>query len=200
MNTNAWKAAFWLIAYILYDPSLKRSIENEVISLLEDTEPSPRELGSMLDASSSILAAYHETLRQTAASIAVRDVLEDCIVGGKRLQKGSRLIIPFGQLLQDENVFGPHPENFNIERFLRNPDLAKTPSFRPFGGGLTLCPGRFLAQKEILTITALLLGRFHVELKDEEQRLPDMDVNKPCLGIVPPRLGQDVLLRIQPRY
>jgi hypothetical protein len=46
--------------------------------------------------------------------------------------------------------------------------LKRGSSFRPFGGGATLCAGRFLAQKEVLRFIGTALWRYDVEvLRDE---------------------------------
>lgn len=184
---------------ILYDPKLRRRVEEEIAPHMSK-DLSPSGLQDQLDTLPLLNAIYYETLRTTASSISVRDVLEDCIIRNTKLQKGSRLVIPFRQMLLDENVFGPDAEAFNPDRFLHNPELAKDPSYRPFGGGVTFCPGRFVAQQETVTLVALLLSQFRIALSNSDQTLPVPDETKPCLGIMPLANGTDVLVTIRERF
>jgi cytochrome P450 len=147
-----------------------------------------------LSTSPILLASYNEALRFSTGSVTVRMVAEDCVINNVCLQKGSKLIIPYGQMAMDENVFGAHPEQFDHTRFLKNPGLAKDPSFRPFGGGITYCPGRFLAQKEALMVVAGLVGRFDVRLKEGEQRFPRVEMKKPCFGMMEAVKGDDFVV------
>jgi cytochrome P450 len=195
-NTNAWKAAFWMIARILHDPNLKRRVEQELEPHISENL-SPTQLQSRLDTLPLLNAIYYETLRTTASSISVRDVLEDTTISNLKLSKGSRLIVPYRQMLLDEEVFGPDAESFKPDRFLHNPELAKHPSFRPFGGGTTFCPGRFLAQNEATTVVALALSRFEIELENPGESLPGMDERKPCLGIMGLKEGVDISVRMK---
>lgn len=197
-NTNAWKAAFWMLVRVLYDAKLKQRVEREIEPLF-DEELSPAEFQSQLDRLPLLNAVFHETLRTTASSISIRDVLEDCEISSLKLTKGARLIIPYRQMLLDEEVFGADADSFNPDRFLHNPDLVKHPSFRPFAGGTTFCPGRFVAQNEATTLVALIIGRFEVQLNDPRGTLPEMEERKPCLGIMEMKKGADVAVRIRER-
>jgi cytochrome P450 len=148
-----------------------------------------------LEDSPLLIAAYNEALRICTSSVTVRNVLEDCVIGNSCLQKGSRIIIPFRQMMTDENVW-ENPEEFRPQRFLDKPSLAKDPSFRPFGGGLTYCPGRVMAQKEVLMVVALLFGKFKATLPDTPQEFPGMETKKPCLGIMGPVIGRDLHITV----
>lgn len=112
--------------------------------------------------------------------------------------------MPFRQLHFDEGVFGANIESFNAERFL-NRDLVKSPSWRPFGGAATLCPGRFIARREIYLFVALVLQRFEIGLvgmeteKDNDggAAFPRLDEEKPTNGIMGPRKGHDIHVRLR---
>jgi cytochrome P450 len=65
--------------------------------------------------------------------------------------------------------FGQDTEKFDPERFLE-PILAKgkpadPKMVRAFGGGVSLCSGRFFASNEILSYAASVLWRFDVKFK-----------------------------------
>lgn len=77
------------------------------------------------------------------------------------------------------------------------PTRSATPArFRPFGGGATLCPGRFLAKREVLTCVALAVGRFDLALADPLAPFPRIEGRVPCLK---PIDGDDVTLLAVPR-
>ena len=69
-------------------------------------------------------------------------------------------------------------------------------SYRPFGGGSTLCPGRHFAMMEILSITALILWRFDVTPanksadKNGSWHIPVSKQDSVVEGVAPP--GKDV--------
>lgn len=142
------------------------------------------------------MATFHEVLRTTAGSKTARRIQDTCVIGNKQLEKRGQILIPHRQILLDKKIFGPDADDFNVDRFIQNSSLSKNQGFRPFGGGITYCPGRFLARKEILTIASLLLGKFQVEISDTTKRFPIMEQELPSLGIMGPKLGEDVNIMI----
>ena len=154
-------------------------------------------------------SVYNEVLRLTASSSSIRTVLSTTEIGGKQLRRGTKVLIPYRQLHFNEDVWGTDAKTFDPERFLKNKGLARDPSFRPFGGGTTYCPGRFLAKREVMTFIALLLHSFDIALaanpalpagKDETKKpaFPRLEEKKPCLGIMGPANGHDVYLKVRP--
>ena len=146
-----------------------------------------------------LAAMYDETLRMTSFAQSIRLVEEDVTIRGTLFRKGSRVIVPFRQLHIDEDVFGEDVQGFHPERLLKNPKLTRSPSWRPFGGGTSTCPGRFLAKRVVFTWIALLVHRFDVSVK-AGQKLPERDTLRYTLGIVPKKADcEDVLICLQPR-
>ena len=186
-----------MLVRIINNPGLRQDIMKEVTLILSANHPQPAvELSARLCECDSLVAVYNETLRLTASSVSVRTVVGPAILGNLILDKGSRLVIPYRQMLVDEQVFGADANIFNHQRFLDNPALAKSLSFKPFGGGTTLCPGRVLAQREVLSFVALALGKFQLELgegfDESHRKVPDLETKNPCIGIMGPVTGQDV--------
>lgn len=147
------------------------------------------------------MALYYEVLRLATSSVSVRDVKAQARIGGKLLRAGNRVLLPYRQMLFDGNVFGEDAETFNPDRFLSDRKLNNSLSFRPFGGGATYCPGRFLAKAEVLTFVALVICRFDLELADnggKEVNIPRMEIRRPCLGIMGPEKEGDVVLKVRP--
>lgn len=103
----------------------------------------------------------------------------------------------------DEEFFGSDAGEFDADRFLKNKGLAISKSYKPFGGGSTMCPGRFVARSEIYIFIALVLHRFDVRLAPAEgggeQAFPVLDRKKPSLGVMGPVKGHDVLVSVKLR-
>ena len=114
------------------------------------------------------------------------------------LPEGSRVIIPFRQLHIDEDAYGSDADNFNPERFVRSKTLVHSASYRPFGGGVSYCPGRFLAKQEVVLFIALVVARFDVKVAGNGH-FPQMNDMKPTTGLMSPRDGEDVLLELRPK-
>ncbi|PSN72882.1 cytochrome P450 [Corynespora cassiicola Philippines] len=198
INSNAWKAAFWQSSHILLDTKLQKAIEKQVKPLFTPTHLQiPNEIMDQLEASSLLVAAYNETLRVCTSSVGVRNVAGDCVIGNKILQKGSRLLMHYSQMLMDEKVFGRNPKKFDHHRFLDQPSLAKDPSFRPFSGDLKYCPGRFLAQKEVLFLVSLLFGTYGTKIQGTKQETPGMENKKPSLGMMGPKADGDLYVVVK---
>jgi cytochrome P450 len=141
-------------------------------------------------------ATFNETLRLVAASTSIRNVIAPTSIGSKVLLPGSRLLMPYRPMHFSSEIFDPN--QFDPGRFLRNPGLSKHPGFRPWGGGSTFCPGRFLARREICAFIVGFLQRFHVEVV-EGQAFPRRDEVTPNLGIMEPMKGHDLRVRLRVR-
>lgn len=199
INGNAYKLCFWILAYALHDPNLLNNLRKE-------TSPAIHEKGVhldyLLDNCPYLEAVYNEVLRLTASSSTVRSVTHATDLHDIILSPGNIVLIPSRQLHFDENAFGSDASQFRPERFLEDKYLSRNPSFRPFGGGTTYCPGRFLARREVITFIALFLHRFEVSLTkfDKTSKIgsaeripfPKIEEMKPCLGIMGPAEGEDI--------
>ncbi|KAF8855617.1 cytochrome P450 [Acephala macrosclerotiorum] len=62
---------------------------------------------------------------------------------------------------------------------------AMTGSFFPYGGGQTICPGRFYAKQEAIGALAMFLTMFDIELMDKE-KMPQPNLDYFPFGVVPP--------------
>ena len=127
-----------------------------------------------------------------------RKVLEPTVIGGKVLQPGNSVIIPSRQLHKNEDVWASNVNEFDAFRFAKNKSLARHSSYRPFGRGVTYCPGRVLAKEEVFGFIAILLHRFNIKLAQfcdgKKQVFPQLDDSTPTLGITGPAKSMDVIL------
>lgn len=190
-----------MLAYLLHDPILLQTMRDEVSHVVK-TSSDPVELARNLNSCSSFVAFYQEVLRLITSSISVRNVTTPTWIGGKLLKAGGRVIMPYRQLSFDPTVFGDHVYDFDPERFVKSKNLGNSPSFRPYGGGTTHCPGRFLAKAEILSCIALAISSYDLELDTNggsATHFPLLDIKKPHLGIFGPVPGDDVIAIMRAR-
>lgn len=184
------------MAYLLFNPSLHAEIQAEIRSAIGGGEPG---LESRLEQCPRLIALYNEVLRLTTASASIRTVESATPLGEFTLRAGGKVLLPFRQLHFNKEVFGDNADEFDPERFLKDGSLSRSPSFRPFGGGSTYCPGRYVAKREVLVFIALALCRFDsISLaSNEETEFPKLDTKKPSLGIMMPIAGDDVQVLVR---
>jgi len=96
----------------------------------------------------------------------------------------------------------PGPEAFKFDRFLGESGAALAKAHvMPFGGGVSRCPGRAFATREVKAFVALCLQRYDWLLPDElmasalARKIPAFDASRSGLGIYPPAVDFDVLVR-----
>ncbi|CAG8959243.1 hypothetical protein HYFRA_00012601 [Hymenoscyphus fraxineus] len=197
INTNTRKSVFWMLTYLLHNPSILAKFRQQTGAAFKD--------GHLVDSSyiqdplkcPDVEMIWHETLRLSGWSASVRLITQDTIIGGKVMRKGNRVMVPHRLLHFDEQIFGENPYKFKPERWQKE-NLSRSPSWRPFGAGQTMCSGRFLARFSVTTFVATLLQRFEIELVGNPP-LPEADEGRPVLGIMSIKKGHDFKVRLSPR-
>ncbi|MCJ1303915.1 hypothetical protein MMC08_006726 [Hypocenomyce scalaris] len=193
---------FWLLSYILFDKNLFAAVRAETELAIHDGVVDSHYL---LDKCPLLEAVYYETLRMVNGALSARKVVSDTHIGGKILRPGNTVVIPYRQLHYNEHVFGRNAKDFDPERFLKDKSLSSNSSYRPFGGGVSYCPGRYLAKQEVYGFVALLLHRFDIQLATTPlgekgvgtQIFPRLDETKPSLGVTGPVAGMDVYINVK---
>jgi Cytochrome P450 len=142
----------------------------------------------------------------------MREVIGNTIIEGWNFEKGNTVMIPLRTNCQDPKTYGERIGEFVPDRFLKdfikidstNSDVAgisvgkTTPSIKalkPFGGGVTFCPGWHFAGNETKAFIATAL-RFHIQLM-EGQKEAKLLTTASALGTYPP--DHDVFVRIRLR-
>ena len=168
---NATPTTFWLLWHIYSSPSLLVELRDEVQGILGEASDGVREL--ILDTSKFkshcplLFSTYQEVLRVQTHNSSSRWILADTMLQGRYLLKaGNPLQMPGGVIHAEASLWGPDYKNFNPRRFTKAKDIVgqkvKPGSFRAFGGGATLCPGRHFATTEILSVVAMMIMRFDI--------------------------------------
>ncbi len=196
-QANTLPAAFWALAHLLRDPSARAAVTAEVESSgLSDMKGLPL-----------LYSSVCEALRLTSASMTVRHVQTDCQItlADNRtiaLRAGDRLALCPQVTHEDPEVFA-EPATYRFDRFLATDGPKqfykrgkRLPiALMPYGGGVSMCPGRFLANNEIMQFVALALTTLEFELLAPE--LPPLDKSRAGLGVLSPI--SDVRCRIRRR-
>ncbi|GJT34950.1 cytochrome P450 CYP82D47-like protein [Tanacetum coccineum] len=119
-------------------------------------------------------AVIKETLRlYPAGPLAVpHKSMEDCVMSGYNVPKGTRLLINLWKLQHDQNIW-PDPDEFKTERFMTTDKhinvKGKHYELLPFGSGQRMCPGVFFALQALRLTLATLIQQFELVKPTDEQ-------------------------------
>ncbi|CAK4034002.1 Cytochrome P450 family [Lecanosticta acicola] len=139
-----------------------------------------------------------EALRLGTASAAARVVMEeDMELEGFLVRKGSVVLLPVQLMHSDEEVFPDSSENQPERWMITDADQLKrmNNTMRPFGGGKSLCSGRFVAEHEIIGVVTSLLLLFDIRF---EPGSDTWEFNPRSIGVMGPRKDPIVYLRRKP--
>jgi cytochrome P450 len=130
-------------------------------------------------------ACVQEAMRMySPAWVVPRKCIEDDVIAGHRIRRGSTVLIPINSLHHDER-FWPEPEVFDPTRFL--PENAKShhrSAYLPFGGGRRVCIGKTFAMIEATLVTALMSRSFVYDLKPGHPVVPEATLTlRPRYGL-----------------
>jgi cytochrome P450 len=89
INTNTRKTAFWILTYILRNPSYIEPLRKETAKAF--TGETLVDLTYLHDQCPLLEAVWYETLRLASNAASVRRVVKDTVIGGKVLRKGARI-------------------------------------------------------------------------------------------------------------
>ncbi|KAJ4955619.1 hypothetical protein NE237_012402 [Protea cynaroides] len=140
-------------------------------------------------------AIVKETLRlYPAAPLALpHEAMEDCLVGGYHVPKGTKLLVNIWKLQRDPRVW-LDPDEFKPERFLTtnaNVDVrGQQFEFIPFGSGVRSCPGITFAMQVLLLTLARLIHGFNLETPSNRP----IDMSEGLALTLPKKTPVEVLL------
>ncbi|KAK6792839.1 hypothetical protein RDI58_011920 [Solanum bulbocastanum] len=118
-------------------------------------------------------AIVKESLRLYPAAplILPHESIEDCVVSGYDIPKGTRLLVNIWKLHYDPEIW-PNPHEFKPERFLtthKDVDVRGNHfELIPFGSGRRMCPGVSLALQVLQYVVAVLLQGFDIKRPSDE--------------------------------
>lgn len=157
-------------------------------------------------------ASFYESLRLDSASFSLKKLnsdltltesKEDAAIDGLKhprvykLSKGDSIAISHGALQNDSRYFS-NPSQYDPLRFIKtDPDTgakrAEMHTIKPFGGGLTRCKGRVLAERENLAFVAAIVSVWDIEAASGKQLV--VPGRKPSPGSFFPKKDPRVRMR-----
>ncbi|XP_020671410.2 7-alpha-hydroxycholest-4-en-3-one 12-alpha-hydroxylase-like [Pogona vitticeps] len=217
-QANTGPATFWILLFLLKHPEAMKAVREEVEKALreagQEVKPGGPFINVALDTIKTPLldSTIEETLRLKASTFLFRTVMQEMgltMFDGKEylLRKGDQILLfPFLSLNMDPEIY-PEPQKFKYDRFL-NPDGTKKEFYKnglklkyynmPFGAGPSMCPGRFFAVSEMKMFVILMLSYFDMELINQGEEIPPVDVHRFGFGTANPSC--DIQFRYRPRF
>ncbi|KAK7976546.1 hypothetical protein PG989_015009 [Apiospora arundinis] len=151
-----------------------------------------------------LTAVCQECLRLGSDNNSIRLVKEDTLLADTwLLKKGSVVQIAGGVMHSDTSLWGENAASFHPERFLPTSDTnekfwARQNGFRAFGGGKTLCPGRFFAMDQIQAFVIMVVLQFDIEpLAGDRIRVPKKNDRILPVHILEPEEPVNVRLQLR---
>ncbi|XP_053294402.1 7-alpha-hydroxycholest-4-en-3-one 12-alpha-hydroxylase-like [Pleuronectes platessa] len=219
-QSNTGPISFWLLLFLMKHPEAMKAVKEEIDKVLKESGQEVRRGGpsinltfEMLKKTAILDSALEETLRLLVAPVLTRCVLQDMtlkMADGREyiIRKGDRLaMFPYSAVQTDPEIH-PDPHSFKYDRFL-NPDGSKKRDFykngqkvkfysMPWGSGVSMCPGRFFASSEVRQFVFLVLAYFEIELKNPEEKIPEIDFSRWGFGAMQP--NREVQFRYRPTF
>ncbi|KAL8705274.1 MAG: hypothetical protein Q9201_001605 [Fulgogasparrea decipioides] len=213
INSNVQMTTFWMMAHILSRPMLANALRKETAPAMGSVDSckdiSGRFLADMvkdklLERCPLLNSVFDETLRVSSTGSSVRQTMRPVHLAGKYLPEGIKILLPVRQLLFSTEVFGPTASQFDFSRFMNDKSLVRKSHFRTYGGGTSLCTGRFLGKREVLTFVAYALWRYDTTVVGPGEEVlgvkgkafPRVDEAKPSLGVSKQIEGDDIIVKL----
>lgn len=210
-QANTIPAAVWTLYYVMRDPEIKRLIVDEVRSVMAAIEARTPNGMPLLDTShlaemERLDSCIWEALRLTTATIVMREALEPTtlsLFNGEtiEIEKGERVVLYARMAHMDPDIY-ESPNAFRYDRFLASANRQFTKAGKPvkfhllpFGGGKSICPGRYFAINEFKLLVAMLIQSFDFEVLPSGE--PELDFTRTGLGNLPPK--SDIMVKYRYR-
>ncbi|KAL8784395.1 MAG: hypothetical protein Q9213_003995 [Squamulea squamosa] len=199
--SNTTPTAFWTLYHIFSDSKVLNEVREEVSKLLilethGDTTTRTIDIGRIREVA-LLNSVLHESLRHYGSGTNSRIVLEDIMLDGKYLlKKDAFVFLPNHAYHFDRLSWGDTVNDFDSYRFI---DAKAQPSgaFRGFGGGANLCPGRFFAASEILSMCAMFAMRYDLKPALGTWHHPGTDNSNMSVQVHPPKREVSVNITVR---
>ncbi|KAL2073347.1 hypothetical protein VTL71DRAFT_10671 [Oculimacula yallundae] len=201
LMVNANKVLFWVLLHIISSPDLLSTIREEIAPFAKfspATENLQLDVDSLVKSCPVFKGTFFEAMRLYTAGVSYKKVLQDVTLTesaedaakfGKpvpqtyHISKGNFLVIPHAVMQTDARIWD-QPNSFNPHRFLVPDDQdpkkmhAEQGHLHAFGGGTSICKGRFFAEREILIFAAGFLTTWEFDaVKGEKWNIPGKSYN-----------------------
>ena len=168
---NTIPAASWALYYMYSEPSVLADVRETLSNYIHITsDPSTGRLIRNVNIA-EVTAGYpflrafvHEILRVQSTGASGRVILRDTLIDNRYLlKKDSMLLVPSTELHFNEAIWGPSSTTFDPQRFLNKKNKTQTSTYRVFGSGASICPGKYFAVNEIFIILVVMICKFDLK-------------------------------------
>ncbi|XP_070032834.1 cytochrome P450 71AU50-like [Nicotiana tomentosiformis] len=175
MDTSATSVE-WILTELLRHPNVMKKLQKEleeVVGIEKIVKEPDLENLKYLD-----MVAKEGLRLHSVVPLMHHEAMEECVVNGFHIQKGSRIMINCYAVQRDPNVW-PEPEKFFPERFVGSSIDIRRRDFQllPFGSGRRSCPGMQLGVTIIRLVVAQLVHCFDWEISNGMQPL-DLEIDE----------------------
>lgn len=194
---NATPSSFYMLVHIYSDPALLQDIRDELEATSILNVPGERKRSlcviTMREKCRLLHSTFQELLRLHAQGAGARFVREDTLLDGQYLlKKGMVIQMPMAVMHSDPSIWGPDAREFQPRRFLKqnaagNESKAALTAYRPFGGGVSMCPGRHFATLGVLALMACIILRFDIVPSHSEWSIPEPQQESLSTNVFPPK-------------
>jgi cytochrome P450 len=176
-NAMSW---FWYLMAL--HPDARDRMLAEIDEVLGARRPEAGDLGRL----PWTTACLQESQRYfSAVWIIARRAVEDDVIAGHRIRRGTTVVIPIHHIHHDPRWW-PDPETFDPDRFYRSTDRPRS-AYLPFGGGRRICIGQSFALMEMVLMAAIMSQRFTFDLA------PDAAIDLEATLTLRPKSGVPVI-------
>lgn len=186
-QANTVPAAGWAIMHLLLDPHAMAAVRRQIDEVQQAKLTNVKEI---LDRLSVLDSCITETLRLYASVMTCRVALDSRHYAFHSKEGQENVLIRKGDTVFAFSQFFNHdprrysnPLHWQFDRFIDG--SAPQPAIL-FGGGRSMCPGRFFASNEIKLATYLLLTTVDIRVQPN-QTCPQAGVDRIGFGVAWPR-------------
>ncbi|KAI3673132.1 hypothetical protein L6452_39247 [Arctium lappa] len=163
----------WVLALLINNPRVLKKAQNELeIHVGRDGEVEDSNLKNLV----YLQAVIKESMRlyPVAPLLVPHESIEDCIIGGYTVPKGTQLLVNVWKIQHDPEIW-TDPFEFQPDRFLtskREIDVrGQHFELIPFGSGRRMCIGSSLALEAMQLILASIIHGFEFRNPSNEQKI-----------------------------
>ncbi|KAL9126882.1 MAG: hypothetical protein Q9217_004140 [Psora testacea] len=204
---NTIPSIFYMFVHIYSNPELTSDIRKELetegfTGMPDEIAQNPRLL-AIQESCPLLYSTFQELLRVHAKGANSRFVREDVMLDDKYLlRKGMVVQMPMAVMHSDIGAWGDDVDEFKPRRFLKQKRLGKEfkqnlTSYRPFGGGASLCPGRHFVTLEAMVVAACMVSNFDLVPVDGQWSIPYQKQESLATNVFPP--AKDIRVKITAR-
>ncbi|KAI1414859.1 cytochrome P450 [Hypoxylon sp. FL1857] len=206
---NTVPAMSWTLYYAFSDPTFLAQLREGIEAVVSQSNVTPEPLitsvniPQVIEAFPFLQSFVREALRVQSHGSSARFVLEDTFVDDTDgttylLKKNSILTMPSALVHGSEAGWGPDAKEFNASRFIESQTNVKVTasSYRVFGGGNAICPGKQFALNLMMSVLLIMVLRYDIVPVEGRWKKPKPKNHISTSFLMPTK---DVMVHIQPR-